>query len=41
MHLRFPDPAMASAIRGQEGDFRNWAEIREWTTSVADTLLPS
>jgi hypothetical protein len=28
---------MASAIRGQEGDFRNWAEIREWATSVADT----
>lgn len=25
-HLSFPDRAMASAIRAQEGDFRNWAE---------------
>ena len=29
-HLSFPDRAMASAIRAAEGDFRNWAEIREW-----------
>ena len=38
-HLSFPDRTMASAIRAQEGDFRNWAEIREWATSIADTLL--
>jgi menaquinone-dependent protoporphyrinogen oxidase len=38
-HLHFPDRAMASAIRAQEGDFRNWAEIREWATSIADTLF--
>jgi menaquinone-dependent protoporphyrinogen oxidase len=38
-HLSFPDRAMASAIRAAEGDFRNWAEIREWATSIADTLL--
>jgi menaquinone-dependent protoporphyrinogen oxidase len=38
-HLSFPDRAMASAIRAQEGDFRNWAEIREWATGIADTLL--
>jgi menaquinone-dependent protoporphyrinogen oxidase len=37
--LSFPDRAMASAIRAQEGDFRNWADIRAWATSVADTLL--
>jgi menaquinone-dependent protoporphyrinogen oxidase len=37
--LSFPERAMASAIRAQEGDFRNWAEIREWATSIADTLL--
>jgi hypothetical protein len=30
---------MASAIRAQEGDFRNWAEIRAWATSIAGTLL--
>jgi menaquinone-dependent protoporphyrinogen oxidase len=38
-HLSFPDRAMASAIRAAEGDFRNWAEIRAWATSIADTLL--
>jgi menaquinone-dependent protoporphyrinogen oxidase len=31
-HLSFPDRAMASAIRAQEGDFRNWAQIRDWAT---------
>jgi hypothetical protein len=30
---------MVSAIRTQGGDFRNWAEIREWATGIADTLL--
>jgi menaquinone-dependent protoporphyrinogen oxidase len=38
-HLSFPDRAMASAIRAQEGDFRNWAQIRAWATGIADTLL--
>jgi menaquinone-dependent protoporphyrinogen oxidase len=38
-HLSFPDRAMASAIRAQEGDFRNWAQIREWAAGIADTLL--
>ncbi len=38
-HLSFPDRAVASAIRAQEGDFRNWADIRAWATSIADTLL--
>lgn len=37
--LSFPDRAMASAIRGAEGDFRNWAEIRAWARGIADTLL--
>jgi menaquinone-dependent protoporphyrinogen oxidase len=37
--LNFPDRAMASAIRAQEGDFRNWAQIRAWAAAVADTLL--
>jgi hypothetical protein len=30
---------MASAIRAQEGDFRNWAGIRQWAAGIADTLL--
>ena len=38
-HLSFPDRAMVSAIRAQEGDFRNWADIRAWAAGVADTLL--
>ena len=38
-HLSFPDRAMASAIRAAEGDFRNWAEIRAWAASIADTML--
>jgi menaquinone-dependent protoporphyrinogen oxidase len=38
-HLSFPDRAVASAIRAQEGDFRNWAEIREWATGIAHSLL--
>ena len=38
-HLSFPDRAMASAIRAQEGDFRNWTGIRDWATGIADTLL--
>ena len=38
-HLSFPDRAMASAIRAQEGDFRNWDDIRAWATSIAGTLL--
>jgi menaquinone-dependent protoporphyrinogen oxidase len=38
-HLSFPDRAMASAIRAQDGDFRNWAQIRDWATSIADALL--
>jgi menaquinone-dependent protoporphyrinogen oxidase len=38
-HLSFSDRAMASALRAQEGDFRNWAEIRDWATGIADALL--
>ena len=39
--LSFPDRAIASAIRAQEGDFRNWDDIRAWAASIADTLLAS
>jgi menaquinone-dependent protoporphyrinogen oxidase len=40
-HLSFLDRAIASATRVQEGDFRNWDDIRAWATSIADTLLAS
>lgn len=38
-HLSFPDRAIASATRVQEGDFRNWAQIRGWAAGIADALL--
>jgi len=38
-HLSFPDRAVVSAIRAQEGDFRDWAQIRAWATGVGDALL--
>jgi menaquinone-dependent protoporphyrinogen oxidase len=38
-HLSFPDRAIASATRAAEGDFRDWDQIREWATGIADTLL--
>jgi menaquinone-dependent protoporphyrinogen oxidase len=37
--LSFPDRAIVSAIRAQEGDFRNWAQITGWATGIADALL--
>ena len=40
-HLGFPHRATAAATRVQEGDFRNWDDIRAWATSIADTLLAS
>jgi menaquinone-dependent protoporphyrinogen oxidase len=36
--LSFGDKAIATAFRAQEGDFREWAEIREWATGIADAL---
>jgi hypothetical protein len=39
--LSFLDRAIASATRAQEGDFRNWDDIRAWATSIADSLLAS
>ena len=38
-HLSFPDRAVVSAIRAQEGDFRNWAQIKDWATGIANALL--
>ena len=37
--LSFADRAIASATRAQEGDFRNWAQIKGWATGIADALL--
>ena len=37
--LKFPDRAIVSAIRAQEGDFRNWTQITDWATGIANALL--
>jgi menaquinone-dependent protoporphyrinogen oxidase len=37
-NLSFPERAMLMAFRGLEGDFRDWAEIKEWASGIADAL---
>jgi menaquinone-dependent protoporphyrinogen oxidase len=37
--LSFPDRAVVSAIRAEDGDFRDWAQIKDWATGIADALL--
>jgi len=37
-HLSFPEKAIVLALRVQEGDFRDWAEIRDWASEIADAL---
>lgn len=36
--LRFADKAIASALRVPEGDFRDWDEVKDWASSIADAL---
>jgi len=36
--LSFPEKAIALALRVPEGDFRDWAEIRDWAAGIADAL---
>ena len=38
--LSFPDRVTTFGNRAAEGDFRDWAGIRFWATSIADALLP-
>jgi menaquinone-dependent protoporphyrinogen oxidase len=38
--LSFGDRAIAVAFRVQEGDFRDWDEIRGWADGIADALGP-
>jgi menaquinone-dependent protoporphyrinogen oxidase len=37
-NLSFPERAMLMAFRGLEGDFRDWAEVKEWASGIADAL---
>jgi menaquinone-dependent protoporphyrinogen oxidase len=32
--------AVAHVVRAPEGDFRDWAEIEDWATGIADELQP-
>jgi menaquinone-dependent protoporphyrinogen oxidase len=36
--LSFPERAMALVLRAQDGDFRDWDEIKAWATVIADAL---
>lgn len=36
--LSFPERAIVVALRVPEGDFRDWAEIKDWAAEIAETL---
>jgi menaquinone-dependent protoporphyrinogen oxidase len=36
--LSFPERAIVMALRAQEGDFRDWPEIKAWASEIADDL---
>jgi menaquinone-dependent protoporphyrinogen oxidase len=36
--LTFPERAMVAALRVQEGDFRDWRDIKRWAAGIADAL---
>jgi menaquinone-dependent protoporphyrinogen oxidase len=40
-HLSRPQRAALLVFRGLDGDFRDWAEIRQWAGSIAAQLTPA
>lgn len=36
--LSFPERAIVMALRAQDGDFRDWSEIKGWASEIADDL---
>ncbi|MEC3982601.1 flavodoxin domain-containing protein [Amycolatopsis sp. H20-H5] len=36
--LRFAERAIMTALRVKEGDYRDWAAVREWASQVAEVL---
>jgi menaquinone-dependent protoporphyrinogen oxidase len=36
--LSFPEKAIVVALRVQEGDFRDWTEIKSWAAAIAEAL---
>ena len=39
--LSFPQRASLLVFRGLEGDFRDWADIRQWAEGIARQLAPA
>lgn len=37
-HLSRPQRAALTVFRGLEGDFRDWAEIEQWASGIADAF---
>jgi menaquinone-dependent protoporphyrinogen oxidase len=40
-HLGFAERAMVTLVHAEDGDFRDWDAVQEWTKSIAETLLAS
>jgi menaquinone-dependent protoporphyrinogen oxidase len=38
--LSFAEKAILMAVRGQEGDFRDWDALESWANEIADSLTP-
>jgi menaquinone-dependent protoporphyrinogen oxidase len=38
--LSFPDRAIVLAFRVSDGDFRDWAQIKDWASEIAGMLRP-
>jgi hypothetical protein len=36
--LSFPERAVVLAVRGAEGDYRDWEEIADWAAEIAAVL---
>lgn len=39
--LGFGERAIMMAVRAADGDFRDWDEIADWASGIADTLTPT
>jgi menaquinone-dependent protoporphyrinogen oxidase len=36
--LAFTEKAMITALRAQEGDFRDWRAVEDWAATIAEVL---
>jgi menaquinone-dependent protoporphyrinogen oxidase len=37
--LSFPEKALVTALRAQEGDFRDWSDVEDWAAQIAEELM--